>query len=50
MFCWRNTGTRGWKDYFWNSQVKDSGIDMHILRATIIKDSKILLRDRVDCS
>src|SRR5450432_129654 len=36
-----------WKDYFWNSRVKDSGIDMHILKATIIKDSKILLRDRV---
>jgi ABC-2 type transport system permease protein len=36
-----------WKNYFWNSRVKDTGIDMHILRATIIKDSKILLRDRV---
>jgi ABC-2 type transport system permease protein len=38
---------KGWKDYFWNSRVKDSGTDMHILKATIIKDSKILLRDRV---
>ncbi|HEY4936486.1 MAG TPA: ABC transporter permease, partial [Puia sp.] len=36
-----------WKDYFWHSRVKDSGIDMHILKATIIKDMKILLRDRV---
>lgn len=38
---------REWKDYFWHLPVSDSGIDMHILRATIIKDSKILLRDRV---
>src|ERR1700694_746746 len=47
MFYWRNTGTREWKDCFWNSRVKDSGINMHILRATIIKDLKILRRDRV---
>src|SRR5450755_2164411 len=37
----------GWKDYFWHSQVRDSAIDMHILKATIIKDLKILRRDRV---
>jgi ABC-2 type transport system permease protein len=36
-----------WKSYFWRSRVKDSGIDMRILKATIIKDLKILLRDRV---
>src|ERR1700676_5391339 len=40
-------GMKEWKDYFWHSLVKDSGIDMHILKATIIKDLKILLRDRV---
>lgn len=36
-----------WKDYFWHSLVKDFATDMHILTATIIKDLKILLRDRV---
>jgi ABC-2 type transport system permease protein len=36
-----------WKGYFWHSQVKDSGIDMRILKATIVKDLKILLRDRL---
>jgi ABC-2 type transport system permease protein len=36
-----------WKDSFWSSRVKDSGIDMQILKATIVKDVKILLRDRV---
>src|ERR1700722_20128167 len=38
---------REWRDYFLHSLVKVSGTDMHILRATIIKDMKILLRDRV---
>jgi ABC-2 type transport system permease protein len=38
---------KGWKDYFWNLPVRDSGTDMQILKATIIKDFKILLRDRV---
>src|ERR1700722_9316199 len=41
---------REWRDYFLHSLVKVSGTDMHILRATIIKDMKILLRDRVGLS
>jgi ABC-2 type transport system permease protein len=36
-----------WKDCFSRSPVKVFGIDMHILKATIIKDLKILQRDRV---
>jgi ABC-2 type transport system permease protein len=36
-----------WRDCFWRLQAKYSATDMHILRATIIKDLKILLRDRV---
>src|SRR5258708_2854634 len=38
---------RVWKDYFLNSPEKDSGTDMQILIATIIKDLKILRRDRI---
>jgi ABC-2 type transport system permease protein len=38
---------REWKGYFWHLRVKASGIDMYILKATIIKDLKILWRDRV---
>ncbi len=38
---------RVWKDFSWNSPVINSGTDMQILKATIIKDLKILLRDRV---
>jgi ABC-2 type transport system permease protein len=38
---------RVWKDFSWNSPVNNSGTDMQILKATIIKDLKILLRDRV---
>ncbi len=36
-----------WRDCSWSLQAKYSATDMHILRATIIKDLKILLRDRV---
>jgi ABC-2 type transport system permease protein len=38
---------RGWKGYFWISPAKVLGTDMHILKATIVKDLKILRRDRV---
>jgi ABC-2 type transport system permease protein len=40
-------GMKVWKDFFWHSQVNNSGTDMQILKATLIKDLKILLRDRV---
>src|SRR5450432_2177061 len=44
---WSNMDKRVWKDFSWNSPVNNSGTDMQILKATIIKDLKILLRDRV---
>src|SRR5450631_13796 len=44
---WSNMDMRVWKDFSWNSPVNNSGTDMQILKATIIKDLKILLRDRI---
>ena len=46
----KNTDTREWKDCFWHSRVKDSGIDMHILRATMIKDRKFSCATGSGCS
>jgi general stress protein CsbA len=45
--CFPHTDKTGWKNYFLTSQVKITGTLMYKLGATILKDLRILLRDKI---